>query len=234
MKQKGAEMTPEFSRGNVKAICLACSVPVTFEYKDSAAGEFGTVILHQQRVGPDHRTFARVIHKLLRCAVCSSPGVATVLANQYYEQESVMLSFWPTFVVPPPLPSGVPEGVEEEFEEAVRCMSAEAWRGAAGLIRSALEKVLKANGYDERDLFKKIEAAGADGLITSSRRQRAQDLVRTLGNDVLHDEWRPVSSEEVDDALHYVGRVIDDFYDDRPTVESVLSVKGRTFIKVGG
>jgi hypothetical protein len=107
-------------------------------------------------------------------------------------------------------------------------MSVEAWRGAAALLRSALEKALKANGYDEKDLYKKVEAAGADGVITSARRQRAQDLVRTLGNDVLHEEWRGVTQQESEDAHHYVGRVIEDLYDDRAAVEKVLEAKGRT------
>jgi len=107
-------------------------------------------------------------------------------------------------------------------------MSVSAWRGAAALLRSALEKALKANGYDEAVLYKKIEAAGADGVITSSRRQRAQDLVRILGNDVLHEEWRVVTQQEAEDAHHYVGRVIEDLYDDRAAVETVLAAKGRS------
>jgi hypothetical protein len=52
----------------------------------------------------------------------------------------------------------------------------EAWRGAAALLRSTLEKTLIAKGYErdgESNLYRKIEAAGADGVITSGRRQRA-------------------------------------------------------------
>ena len=110
----------------------------------------------------------------------------------------------------------------------------EAWRGAAALLRSTLEKTLIAKGYErdgESNLYRKIEAAGADGVITSGRRQRAQDLVRTLGNDVLHDEWRAVTQQEAEDAHRYVDRVIEDLYDDRAAVEKALreesSGKGR-------
>jgi hypothetical protein len=82
----------------------------------------------------------------------------------------------------------------------------------------------------KRIFIKKIEAAGDDGAITSARRQRAQDLVRTLGNDVLHDDWRVVTQEEVEDAHKYVGRILEDFYDDRATVEKMLTSKNRKFV----
>jgi hypothetical protein len=62
------------------------------------------------------------------------------------------------------------------------------------LLRSTLEKTLKANGYTKGNLKEKIEAAAADGVITAPRERRAHSEVRVLGNDVLHDEYRPVSA----------------------------------------
>lgn len=218
-------MTPEFVQGNVQAVCPSCLLPVTFEYRDAHVGDYGSVVVHNKS-----RTagkFDRVIHKLLRCAVCKHPGVASVNSGQSYGADCEMLSFWPTAFVRPTLPEGTPPGVVSEFEEAALCASAQAWRATAALLRSALEKALRANGYSEPNLFQKLEAAGRDGVLTSARRQRAQDLVRTLGNDVLHDEWRPVSSDEAMAAMHYVGRVVEDFYDDRATVEKVLKEKKR-------
>jgi hypothetical protein len=126
-----------------------------------------------------------------------------------------------------PLPSGTPKALIRETLEAELCISVAAWRAAAALFRSALEKTLKANGYNENNLKQKIDAAAADGLITASRQRRAQELIRTLGNDVLHDEWREVSEDEVSQAHEYVARVIHDFYDDRETVERLLREKGR-------
>jgi hypothetical protein len=48
-----------------------------------------------------------------------------------------------------------------------------------------------------------------------------------LGNEVVHDDWRLVIEDEVVSALHYAQRVLEDFYDDRPSVEAVLKAKGR-------
>lgn len=219
-------MKPIYINGNVRADCPDCGLPTTFECRESSSREFGSIFVN----GPvqyEGYTYSHIIYQLFRCSVCHRPGVAKIPADSH--TEGILEWFWPTSIVPTKLPSNSPEGVHNEYREAEKCMSVEAWRGAAALLRSALEKTLTANGYDEKDLYKKIEAAGQDGVITSARRQRAQDLVRTLGNDVLHLDWRLVTQQEVEDAHHYVGRIIEDFYDDRDTVESVLKANDRDF-----
>jgi len=218
-------MKPVFVEGHVRADCPDCGAPTTFEYKHSA-GEYGSIIVarNTRQFGGN---FSRLIYKFLKCSVCNCAGVVKVACDNEYVSGSVMLSFWPTSIPKAKLPAGVPDGILNEYREAEMCMSVEAWRGAAALLRSALEKTLKSNGYNEKDLYKKVEAAGLDGVITSARRQRAQGLVRTLGNDVLHDDWRIVTQQEAEDAHHYVGRVIEDLYDDRASVEAVLIQKGR-------
>jgi hypothetical protein len=95
------------------------------------------------------------------------------------------------------------------------------------MFRSVLEKILKTDGYTKGNLRDKIDAAADDGVITQARKQKAHDEVRVLGNDVLHDEWREVSEAEVALAQHYMQRICEDFYDDRPEVEKILAAKGR-------
>jgi len=142
------------------------------------------------------------------------------------------MDFYPFPIETHPLPQDVPEEIEKEFREAELCSAFNANRAAAALFRSALEKTLKANGYVKqgnqlRDLQSKIDEAGKDGVITEARRNRAHDDIRTLGNDVLHDDWREVTNEEVDAAHLYTQRIIEDFYDNRQEVENVLRTKGR-------
>lgn len=219
-------MNAEFANGNIKAICPDCNVRATFEYTRPDKGEYGRVISF-------YRAHARGkqfrVHQLVRCNTCSRPGIASVIAtppsgavtnNDYLT--GAFYSFWPAAVPRISLPSGVPDGVVNEFREAETCMSCSANRGAVALLRSAIEKVLLFNGFNEKSLYEKIEKAGEAGVITAARRQKAHDFVRTLGNDVLHEDWRDVSADEVAAAHHYVGRVIEDLYDDRPTVEKVL------------
>jgi hypothetical protein len=140
---------------------------------------------------------------------------------------TALQSFIPRELVRARLPSTVPEGLSNEFREAELCASVEAWRAATALLRSTLEKTLTLNGYKEGSLYQKIEAAAKDGAITSARRQKAQDDIRVLGNEVVHDEWRPVTEDEVANALHYAQRILEDFYDDREEVEKILRAAKR-------
>ncbi len=125
------------------------------------------------------------------------------------------------------LPSAVPDGIKREFQEAELCASVEAWRGGSALLRSTLEKTLSANGYKKGTLAERIDEAAADGAITAARSKRAHDDIRVLGNDILHDDWRAVTEDEFDQAHHYAQRILEDFYDDRPSVEALLIAKGR-------
>src|SRR4029077_3803219 len=130
-----------------------------------------------------------------------------------------------------PLPGAVPVDLQTEFREAEYCAACGANRAASALFRSVLQKTLKANGYTRtndpslRDLQKRIDAAAADGFITDARRKKAHDDIRALGNDVLHEEWRQVTRDEVEDAHKYTQRILEDLYDDRATVETILIAK---------
>lgn len=222
-------MKPELVSGNVIADCPECGVPTTFEYKSpGGSGEFGSVIVEKGPYLFGGKKFNRIIHKTLRCCVCSRPAVATVYCNNYAAAEAELGKFWPTAKpFTEPVPESTPEYIIKELREAESCIGAQAHRAAAAMLRSTAEKTLIANGYNERNLYQKIEAAGNDGVITSARRQRAQDLIRTLGNDVLHEEWREVEITEIESAHKYASRIIEDFYDDRETVVALLQQIGR-------
>jgi hypothetical protein len=45
----------------------------------------------------------------------------------------------------------------------------------------------------------------------------------------LHDEWREVKEAEFEEAQKYTQRLLEDFYDDRPTVGDRLKAQGRPF-----
>ncbi len=112
--------------------------------------------------------------------------------------------------------------VVNEYREAELSASVGANRGASALLRSALEKTLQANGYTDGSLYERIEQAAEDQVITAARRRRAHDNIRDLGNDVVHEDWRPVTDEEYESAHRYVLLIIQDFYDHRKEVEAQL------------
>jgi len=104
------------------------------------------------------------------------------------------------------------------------------FRASARLFRSVLDKTMRANGFKtkkESNLYKQIEAAADDGVITKARKRRAHDEIRVLGNDVLHDEWQEIPEEDVQAAQHYSQRILEDLYDDRESVLGLLRESGR-------
>ena len=218
-------MEPVYKNGSVVAHCPDCGGALTtFEPRDSSK-EFGTVIV-EGRHNYKGYGFTRTLYRLMRCANCQRGGLAKIHDSGRVVDGSLE-EFFPFSIDALPLPDVVPDGVTAEFREAEKCVSFGAWRAASALFRSTLEKTLKANGYTKGTLAAKIDEAGNDGIITDARRKRAQDDVKVLGNDVLHDEWREITPEEVEAAHHYVQRILEDFYDDRPSVEKVLVSKNR-------
>jgi len=209
---------------SVSAFCPTCQVLTSFSPKD-------TMVVDRPHLF-EGRTFPRVLYVFGICTRCRRGGLATVPDGGSI-QTARLESFVPISVDHAPLPSGVPTDIVAEFQEAERCLAFGAPRAASALFRSVLEKALLANGYTRsndsslRDLQKRIDAAASDGVITDARRKKAHEEVRCLGNDVLHDDWRPVTDDEVKDSRRYTQRVLEDFYDDRPTVEAILVAKKR-------
>ena len=220
-------MRPSLLRDhNVRARCPDCNAVTTFELGDNRKHPptFGSIDIQQ---GHSYNGIAcnYLYYFLLRCAGCSRAGVAKVhqtQSNQYFLEW-----FFPNSIDQAVIPGEVPEGIKSEFREAELCASSGALRAASAMLRSTLEKTLRANGYIEGSLYRRIELAAEDGVITEQRRRRAHDEIRVLGNDVLHEDWRGVSEDEVELAHHYVQRILEDFYDDRNTVVDLLLRAGR-------
>ncbi len=218
-------MSAQFkSNGDVVAYCPDCGALSTFESR-KVGTEYGYILnegLWHDNAG---LSYAHRIFRLLRCASCGRGGLATIAGGMGHAD--FLVAFSPVTVQPAPLPKDTPKDIIAEVREAERCAAVGAWRAASAMLRSALEKTLNANGYDEPKLVHKIDSAAADTVITDARKQRAHDEVRVLGNDVLHDAWRAVDETEYDLSHLYTQRVIEDFYDSRAQVEATLKAKGR-------
>lgn len=209
---------------NVSAHCPNCRVVTGF-------GQ-GSVIIANGPHTYNGQNYARVLYVYSACSRCGRAALATIPDNGG-PHNAALESFFPVCPDEAPLPKDVPADIQAEFREAENCAASGANRAASALFRSVLEKTLKANGYVKgndptlKDLQKRIDAAAADGVITDARRKRAHEEIRSLGNDVLHDDWRVVDDAEVEDAHRYMQRILEDFYDDRPSVEAILKAKGK-------
>lgn len=218
-------MKPEFANANVRACCPDCNGALTTFEISYGGKELGSVIIYGDHEF-NEKHYSRVIYTLMRCAGCGRGGLAKVHCKDKFA-EGELESFFPISIEHLSVPDEVPEDIRAEFREAELCASYGAARAASALFRSTLEKTLKANGYAAGTLKDKIDEAAKDGVITKARKQRVHDNIRVLGNDVLHEDWREISTDEVSDSHRYVQRILEDFYDDRKSVESILIQKDR-------
>jgi hypothetical protein len=220
-------MKPEIAapQMNIRANCPDCGgARTTFETQQH--GQSFGVIIFDHRHEYEGRPYSRTLYQLLRCAGCGRGGLSVIHDNGNPAQ-GLLGEFFPRTIDRLPIPGLVPTGIKNEFEEAEKAASVGAWRAASALLRSTLEKTLRHNGYVDGSLKERIDQAAQDGAITAARSKRAHDDIRLLGNDILHDDWREVTEDEFDQSHKYSQRVLEDLYDDRPSVESLLREKGR-------
>ena len=213
---------------------------LTFDTKGHSNTALGAVIInghHQYQ----SQNYTRILWQFFRCNVCNRGAVAKLHDSS---QTAALEDFLPQAIEKAALPTSVPGDIATEFREAEKDAGHGAYRSASAMLRSALEKTLKKNGYDEveyadekggrkksNSLLHRIDAAAHDGVITETRKRRAHENIRVLGNDILHDHWRDVTQQEFEEAHKYSQRILEDFYDDRATVEARLTAKGRPFVK---
>jgi len=221
--------------GSIIAFCPGCEGgKSTFEWTQQGK-EFGS---HERNEISSGHTY-RASYRLYRCAGCGMGAFAKVLytgrteaGNNYYPGGSRrLIYFFPESGSRLPLPKAVPIGIQNEFREGESCLGHECLRAAAGMFRSVLDKTMRANGYKtstEKQLFDQIEAAATDGVITEARKIRAHNEIRVLGNDVLHDDWQEIPKEDVEASRHYCQRILEDLYDDRPSVLALIRKAKRT------
>ena len=214
----------KYENGLIKCICPDCNAIANFDYKSSSR-EFGYVIVEKSHQYKES-AYARIIYTLFSCTGCGRGGIAKIHCNNN-PHEGQVEDFYPVGIDKAKVPSNIPDEILAELSEAELCVSVKAWRAGSAMLRSVLEKVLAKNGYTENRLIDKIDAANRDGIITDSRTKKAQNEIRVLGNDILHDEWKLVTGEDFIVAYYYCQRIIEDFYDDRDTVENILKEKGR-------
>lgn len=218
-------------QGSVIANCPGCDgAKATFQHKSNGHA-YGNVMCGDIQLKSGRHGAAFGV--LMRCGGCGWPALAVIASadhHNFVSYDTELIDFYRETTQQLALPTAVPKGIAAEFREAESCLGHGNFRAAAGLFRSVLDKTLRASGYKLKrgtPLEQQIDAASADGIITESRRRRAHDEVRVLGNDVLHDEWRELQREDVEAAHHYSQRILEDFYDDRPSTLTVLRSKGK-------
>lgn len=196
--------------GGVSAYCPTCKAVANFEPV-------------AERTGKD------AIYKFTRCARCGRGGMARCVTSNGLNSLELQ-EFNPQTIDHASIPIDVPDEIRADFQEAELCMSVGALRAACIMFRAVLERVFQDCGYSDekfRTLTLKIGAAAVDKLIAETRIQRAKTIIKTLGDEAVHREWREFKREEVDLSRQYCQRILEDLYDDRDIVEKSLLVLNR-------
>ena len=118
----------------------------------------------------------------------SSPDLCNVFVSECFNCRKLSLWICDRLVYPhpgeaPPPNPDLSEDIRRDYDEASSILDRSP-RGAAALIRLAIQKLCKELGHSGKDLNADIGALVADGL--HPRIQKALDIVRVIGNQAVH------------------------------------------------
>lgn len=214
-------MNVNLNENSVNGYCGNCEQTSTFEFNTG-----GNRLNHLSIALDDpFQPFSSKIYQFCKCVNCGAGGLA--FGHGRDSRIIALKDFFPTSYNFYPIPKDVPKGIGEEFREAERCSGIQAWRAGAAMLRSTLEKTLRDHGYTEWALSENLKNVGDDGVIPIPLREKAKTIVKFLGDNVMHKEWRAVTEDEFEEAHHYTQRILEAFYDDTEEVKKVIKNAGR-------
>ncbi len=108
----------------------------------------------------------------------------------------------------------LPGRIREEFMEAAESLQIGAILASMTMSRRVLQRCLKAQGFEERNLYDQIEAAKKDGTMPKRYHELA-DEIRKYGNIGAHpddDKIELVTTENANQLLEFIRILIEEFY----------------------
>lgn len=140
------------------------------DYKQEAIAEFIRVLS-----GENNRSMAHFIPQGFSVATCSSCEKPTLWIDG-------AIVYPRTTALPPPNPD-LSEGIQNLYREA-KCIFTDSPKGAAALLRLALQHLLCDLGKGGKNINNDIKELVESGL--SPKIQQALDLLRVVGNNAVH------------------------------------------------
>jgi len=109
----------------------------------------------------------------------------------------------------------IPDELRSDFREAGWCLDCECYKASMVMSRRVLQRVLKAQGCDQRKLVDAIDAAIKQGVLRKAFHPLAQE-VREYGNLSAHpddDQLDKATKEAAGHVMAFVRLIIEEFYE---------------------
>ena len=154
-------------------------------------------------------------------AQCNNPQCRRVLGGDVDAAQTQVFDYWPKKVGGKEFPD-VPDHIASTADEAHRCLSVDAHRGAIALARAVVEATAKHHGIEKGMLDKKIEQLAKQGIISDAMKDAA-DEIRFAGNEVAHGDLadEPITREDAEEVLELMDAIITRVYQEPKQVEKV-------------
>jgi hypothetical protein len=118
------------------------------------------------------------------------------------------------------LPDGLPDRVEESYQEALRCWSADAVLATAVMVRRTLEAIAREFDPTVKSPAKGIDVLSKAGLISPELAEWGHAL-RFLGNIGAHPTEHVVKPEDASDSLDFLDAIVETIYRLRPKFQAM-------------
>lgn len=176
------------------------------------------------------------------CDNCGYPSVAVVPHNHVTSRSQHI--DWPNIMHDQPKkwipesPVGkeypdVPDEIGAAADEAYRCASIQAYRGALILARAVIEATAKEKGITMNGIFPKIEALASQGFIREHIKEAAHE-VRHLGNDMSHGDFdEEVTEEDATYTLALMDEVLVEVFQSPARTERIKTARLAKGLKTG-
>jgi Domain of unknown function (DUF4145) len=108
----------------------------------------------------------------------------------------------------------IPEGVRDDFVEAFKCRSVDAYKATVVMCRRALQASCQQFKVEGKKLIDQIDDLATKGRITGALRQMAHDI-RKLGNDGAHpdeDGLGDVIQGDAEDIIEFTRQYFEHVY----------------------
>ena len=109
----------------------------------------------------------------------------------------------------------IPDALRDDFREAGSCLDAGCFRASMVMSRRALQRVLKAQGCDQRKLVDAINAAIKQDVLRKAFHPLAEE-VREDGNLGAHpddEQLDNATKEAAEHVMEFVRLIVEEFYE---------------------